>query len=106
MMKSTLYVKCPGCGKTALMQELQGLYLCANCNFDYTKLKDNPEKLDELIISNLKEGPTGQLMALTVHRMISLMEYSDSINYVKELAAKNGIVLPGQKKGFFSRIFG
>ncbi|MFA5405709.1 MAG: hypothetical protein WC358_12325 [Ignavibacteria bacterium] len=106
MTKSTIYVKCPGCGKTGLVQQLQGKYLCANCSFDYTKLKDDPQKLDELLINNMKEGPLGQLTALTMHGWITLMPNMESINYVKELALKNGIVLPGQKKGFFSRLFG
>jgi hypothetical protein len=105
-MESTIYIKCPGCNKTTLLQELQGKYLCANCSFDYSKLKDDTQKLDELLVNNLKEGPMGQLTALTIHRWITLMPYKESIEYVKNLANKNGIELPGQKKGFFSRLFG
>lgn len=105
-MHSTIYVNCPGCSKTALIQELQGKYLCANCSFDYTKLKDDPQKFDELLVNNLKEGTMGQINALALHQWISLMPNMESIEYVKELAKKNGIELPGQKKGFFSRLFG
>lgn len=104
-MHSTIYVKCPECGKTALLQQIQGKYVCANCKYDYTKLKDDAQKLDELLVANLKEGPMGQLTALTLHEWITLMPHAESIEYVKELAKKNGIELPGQKKGFFSRLF-
>lgn len=106
MMHSTIYVKCPGCNNTTLLQEIQGKYICANCSYDYTKLKDDQQKLDELLINNLKKGPMGQLTALTIHRWITLMPNQESIDYVKELAKKNGIELPGQKKGFFARLFG
>jgi hypothetical protein len=105
-MKSTIYIKCPGCSETALLQHIQGKYLCANCSYDYTKLKEDTKKLDELLVNNLKEGPMGQLTALTIHKWITLMPHIESIEYVKELAEKNGIELPGQKKGFFSRLFG
>jgi len=105
MNKSTIYVKCPGCGKTALVQQLQGLYLCANCSYDYTKLKDEPQKLDEFLINNLKEGPMGQLMALTMHRWITLMPHQESIAYVKELTIKNGIKWEGDKRGCFWTLF-
>ncbi len=105
-MKSTLYVKCPKCGETGLIKEIQGKYLCAVCNFDYTTLKDEPVKLDEMLVSNLKMGPMGQIMALTMHELITIMPTMESIQYVKDLAAKNGIKLPDQKKGFFSRLFG
>jgi hypothetical protein len=106
MMHSTIYVKCPGCGGTTLLQEIQGKYVCAKCSFDYTKLKDDTKALDELLVNNMREGALGQLSALTIHRFITLMPNDESINYIKELALKNGIELPGQKKGFFARLFG
>jgi DNA-directed RNA polymerase subunit RPC12/RpoP len=105
-MKSTIYIKCPECNKTALLQEIQGKYICANCSFDFTKLKDDKQRLDELLVNNLKDGPMGQLTALTIHRWITLMPYEESTEYVKNLAGKNGIKLPGDRKGFFSRLFG
>lgn len=106
MMQSSIYFRCPGCGETALVQQIQGKYICANCSFDFTKLKDDPSKLEEILIDNMKQGPMGQMMAITMHRWITLMPHEESTNYIKELASKNGIVLPGQKKGFFSRLFG
>lgn len=105
-MQSSIYFKCPGCEKTALIQQLQGKYLCANCSYDYTKLKDKPEKLDEVLVTNMKEGPMGILMAITMHQWITLIPHQQSREYVIELAKKNGIELPGQRKGFFSRLFG
>lgn len=105
-MKSTIYLKCPGCGGTTLLQEIQGKYVCTKCSFDYTKLKDDAKALDKFLLINMKEGAMGKLGALTVHRLITLMPYDESVNYVKELAMKNGIQLPGQKKGFFVRLFG
>jgi len=105
-MKSTLYVKCIECNETALIQEIQGKYICANCNFDYTSLKDDARKLDEFLVNNLREGVMGKVMALEMHRLITLMPNVESIEYVKSLALKNGIKLPDAKKGFFSRLFG
>ena len=109
MNKSSIYIKCPGCGKNALVQEIQGKYLCANCSYDYTKLKDDPKKLDEFLVENLKNGPMGQLMAITIHRWITLMPHNESINYVKGLAINNGIKWAGDNKGciwtLFDKIF-
>jgi len=105
-MKSTLYVKCPKCGETALVREMQGKYICAVCGFDYTTLKDEPQKLDEMLVTNLKLGPMGQVMALTMNELITLKTVKESNEYVKELAQKNGIKFPDYKKGFFSRLFG
>ena len=100
MMKSTIYVKCPNCGEKGLLQELQGKYLCANCNFDYTLLKDQSRKLDEVLLSNLREGPWGQIAALELHRLVTLIPNKESIEYVKRLAEGNGIKLPEGKKCF------
>ncbi len=109
MDKSTIYFKCPGCGETALIQQLQGMYVCSNCNFDYTKLKNNPRKLDEILIENMRGGAMGQIMALTIHKWITLMPHQESIIYVKNLAINNGIEWMGDKKGciwtIFERIF-
>ena len=100
MMKSTIYVKCPNCSEKGLLQELQGKYLCANCNFDYTSLKDQSQKLDEVLLSNLREGPWGQIAALELHRRVTLIPDKESIEYVKRLAESNGIKLPEGKKCF------
>lgn len=100
MMQSSIYVKCPQCNAKGLLQELQGKYLCANCNFDYTALKDQPQKLDEVLLANLREGPWGQLSALELHRRVTLMPNQESIDYVKRLAESNGIKLPAGKKCF------
>jgi hypothetical protein len=98
-MQSTLYPKCPKCRANGLLQEIQGKYLCANCNYDYTSLKDNKEELDKMLVEQLQAGPMGQLTALELNRRITLMPNSESIEYVKQLAQKNGIELPKPKKG-------
>lgn len=56
IMKSTIYLKCPQCREHGLLIERQGRYFCANCMYDYTQLKDDPGKLDDILIDNLGKG--------------------------------------------------
>lgn len=91
------------------MQHLQGKHVCASCGYDYTQLKDSKEELDKVLIANLKDGPFGQLMALELHRRVTLMPNTESIAYVRALAESNGVKLPEPKKkgpglfGWFNR---
>ena len=48
-------------------------------------------------------GAFGQLMALELHRRITMIPNAESAEYVRKLAENNGIKLPAprKKKGFF-----
>ena len=105
-MKSTLYVLCPQCGKNGLLQEIQGKYICAFCNFDYTSLKDNPAKLDEVLLENFKQGIMGQILAHTLYRLVMIVTPQESIQYVNGLARKNNLEVYEPKPSVFSRLFG
>jgi hypothetical protein len=87
------------------MQEIQGKYLCAKCNFDYTKLKDDRIRLDEFLVNNMREAPMGHLTSIAMYRKITLTPHKESFNYIKELSLKNGIKFPGENTGCFWVLF-
>ncbi len=105
MTKSTIYLKCPGCSGITLMEEIQGRYICAKCNYDYTKLKDDANSLDTFLINNMREAPMGHLTAIAMYRKITLTPHKESFNYVKDLSKRNGIEFPGENKGCFWVLF-
>lgn len=90
-MKSTLYIKCPQCREKGLLVERQGLYLCANCNYDYTQLKDDPDKLDEVVLENIQETGFGPVLAITLYEWVTLKPHQEAIDHVKSLAESHNI---------------
>lgn len=89
-MKSTIYLKCPQCRENGLLIERQGKYFCANCMYDYTLLKDDPGKLDEVLIENLQEG-FGPVLATALYERVTLASPQEANEYVKRLAEDNNI---------------
>lgn len=92
-MKSTIYIKCPQCRENGLLIERQGKYFCANCMYDYTQLKDDPGKLDEILIENLGEGGFGFGFATALYERVTLTAPKEATEYVTRLAADNNIEL-------------
>jgi hypothetical protein len=68
---STIYIKCPQCRENGSLIHRQGKYFCANCMYDYTKLKDDTAKLDEVLIENLDPG-FGALFASALYERVTL----------------------------------
>ena len=103
-MKSQLYIKCPQCRKDGLLVERQGRYFCANCMYDYTQLKDDPAKLDEVLLENLQETAFGPVIAITLYEWVTLKTHQEAIDHVKKLAEDNNIdIMPNDSKlGFLT----
>ena len=93
MDKSTIYLKCPQCRENGLLIERQGKYFCANCMYDYTPLKEDTNKLDEVLLENLKEGGFGPLFASALYERVKLVPPREATEYVHRLAEENGIDL-------------
>lgn len=97
MTKSTIYIKCPQCGENGLLIERQGQYFCADCMFNYTELMDDPDRLDDILVENLKNEGFGPLFASALHQRVMLKSPQESNEYIQHLAERNGIDLfPGQ----------
>ena len=91
MEKSTIYIKCPKCGKNGLMIEMQGQYFCALCMFNYTELKDHPDKLNDVLIETMKMEGFGPLYALALYQRVALKSPIEANQYVHQLADKNNL---------------
>jgi hypothetical protein len=92
-MKSTIYIKCPECRKNGLLIERQGQYFCANCMYDYTPLKDDQGKLDEILIENLQEGGFSFVFAIALYERVTLASPHEATEYVTRLSEDNNIDL-------------
>ncbi|MGC9517764.1 MAG: hypothetical protein ACP5C3_08715 [Methanomicrobiales archaeon] len=99
---STIYIKCPDCREDGLLIERQGQYFCANCMYNYTELKDDPYKLDEVLIENMKLGGFGIICAQALYERVALVSPREASEYIKKLAIDNNIKLP--KGGLLSII--
>lgn len=96
-MKSTVYLKCPQCRETGLLIERQGKYFCANCMYDYTQLNNDREKLNEVLIENLREGGFGFGFATALYERVTLVPPLEATEYIKKLATDNNIELMTSK---------
>jgi hypothetical protein len=100
---STIYISCPQCGKLGLLVERQGRYFCAGCMFDYTALKDDRGRLDDVLIETMKQKGFGPIFASALHQRVTLATPIDANNYIQQLAQKNNIDLY-QGHGLFVKI--
>jgi hypothetical protein len=103
MEKSTIYIKCPQCQENGLLIERQGQYFCANCMFNYTELKDDLGKLDDILVENMQDEGFGPLFASALHQRVTLTSPAKSNEYIQQLAEKNGIDL-FKKQGISGKI--
>ncbi len=104
-MKSTIYLKCPECGKNGLLIERQGKYFCANCMYDYTQLNDDRGKLDEVLLENLQVKGFGPLFAIALYERVTLTPPLEARDYVFKLAEDNNIEImqPTSKLDFLKK---
>lgn len=105
MEKSTIYIKCPKCGENGLMIEMQGQYFCAVCMFNYTELKDHPDKLNNVLIETIKAGGFGPLFAVALYQWVALKSPTEANQYIQQLAEKNNINIY-QRNSFTAKIIG
>lgn len=98
-MKSSLYIECPQCRKNGLLIERQGQYFCANCMYDYTQLKDDPDKLDEVLLENIQETDFGPVLAITLYEWVTLKPHQEAVDHVTQLAEAHNIdIVPSKSK--------
>lgn len=76
-----------------LLVEKQGRYFCANCMYNYTSLKDDPAKLDEILLENIQEAAFGPVVAMTLYEWVTLKTHQEAMDHVKRLAESNDINL-------------
>lgn len=102
-MRSTLRAICPECRKEALIEERLGpgsgtAMHCALCGFAYEQLAPkgtDRARLDDFLVTHLRpKTPMGLLVAFEVNRRLTKLPNLDSIQQIRDLAAKSGIDLP------------
>lgn len=91
MNRSSIYLQCPGCGDTTLLIEAQGRCFCAKCMYDYTLLKDDRVKLDEVLLKNLKAGGFGALFASALYQKVVLVSPQEAMTHIQNIAQANGL---------------
>lgn len=104
-MKSRIYIKCPQCRKTGLLLDRQGKYFCAVCMFDYTSLKNEPDKLDEVLVENIKEPGFGPIYSISLYERVALASQLESKNHIFQLAEKLNIDIGPAKKHSFKLLW-
>lgn len=99
MERSSIYVRCPGCGDTTLVQHRGATYVCAACAFDYGALAKDRPAFERFLVERMREGPMGQLGAIAVHQWVSGLGAAESAMKIRTLAASHGIALPDPSAG-------
>jgi SOS-response transcriptional repressor LexA len=87
------------------MIEMQGQYFCAACMFNYTELKDKPDKLNDVLIETMKMEGFGPLFASALYQRVALKSPTEANQYIQQLAQKNNIDVY-QGHGFMAKIIG
>jgi hypothetical protein len=85
------------------MLEMQGQYFCAICMFNYTELKDKPDKLNDVLIENMKTEGFGPLFASALYQRVALKSPMEANQYIRQLAEKYNIDV-SQGHSFFAKI--
>lgn len=99
MQTSSIYVRCPGCDATTLVQHRGPTYVCAACGFDYGALAKDVPAFERYLVDRMREGPMGQLGAIALHQWVSGVGASASVDAIRALAAANGVALPDPAAG-------
>lgn len=99
MDRSSIYVRCPGCADTTLVQHRGPTYVCAACGFDYGELAKDAPAFERFLVDRMREGPMGQLGAIAVHQWVSGLGAAASADAIRALAKTHGIALPDPSAG-------
>jgi len=94
MLRSSIYVRCPGCRERTLVREVRGTYDCAACGFDYGELAKDTPRFEAFLVERMREGPTGQLGAIALHQWLSGLGVAESTKAFRAIADKHGVPLP------------
>lgn len=96
---SSIYVACPGCAATTLIQHTGPTVRCAGCGFDYVTFAKDTPAYEAFLVARMREGLGGQLGAIAVHQWASGLGAADAARTFRELGARHGIALPDPAEG-------
>lgn len=99
METSTIYLRCPGCGDTTLVERRGPTHFCAACGFDYDAFAKQPAAFEAYLVDRMRDGPVALLGAIALHRWVSGQGAAASTRTVRALAAAHAIPLPEPTSG-------
>lgn len=88
---STLYILCPGCNERTLL--VQPGVRCAACGYDYALLAHDRERLDELVLAQLRAGGLHAVSGIELRRRVTGDGAPANADAIKAMAAAHGIEL-------------
>jgi len=94
METSSIYLACPGCAATTLLDRRGPQVRCAACGFDYTAFRKDTPAYERFLVDRLREGPRGMLSASTLHQWTSTGGAAESAASLRALAERHGVALP------------
>jgi hypothetical protein len=68
--------------------------------FDYTTLKDDPGKLESVLIETMKHKGFGPLFASALYPRVTLTTGTRANEHIRELAGKHNIDLYQERRAF------
>ena len=94
MYTSSIYLSCPGCVATTLIDHRGPQVRCAACGFDYVAFRQDTPRYEQFLVDRMREGPGGQLGAAALHQWTSTLGVEESATSLRALAERHGVALP------------
>ena len=91
---SSIYLTCPGCAATTLLERRGDTVRCAACGFDYGALRADTTAYERFAVARMREGVGGKLGIAALHQWTSSEGAAESAASLRALAERNGIALP------------
>jgi hypothetical protein len=88
---STLYVLCPGCNERTLL--VQPGVRCASCGYDYAQLASDPERLNAIVLGQLRAGGFHAVAGIELRRRVTGDGAKANAEAIKSMALAHGIDL-------------
>lgn len=94
MQTSSIYLTCPGCAATTLLDHRGPQVRCAACGFDYQAFRQDTAAYERFLVARMREGPGGQLGAIALHQWTSTAGAAESAASFRAIAERHGVALP------------
>lgn len=94
MQTSSIYLSCPGCVATTLLDHRGSQVRCAACGFDYVAFRQDTARYERFLVDRMREGPGGQLGAAALHQWTSTSGAAESAASLRAIAERHGVPLP------------
>lgn len=91
---SSIYLSCPGCAATTLLDHRGPRVTCAACGFDYNALRRDTARYERYLVDRMREGPGGQLGAAALHQWTSSGGAAEAATSLRAIAERHGVALP------------